>query len=127
MRPRQAQAWPTYRAKPRALACCVGRKALAARRAPPTESEHTENGCNKAARGSQVLCWVAVYYFASSMGSIGNKIVVHDMQLSPALLTLVQSVVSLALDGECSSMSRRRTRPGQAPLCRQLVPRPPTA
>ncbi|KAA0163630.1 hypothetical protein FNF31_02791 [Cafeteria roenbergensis] len=45
-----------------------------------------------------VLCWVAVYYFASSMGSIGNKIVVHDMQLSPALLTLVQSVVSLALD-----------------------------
>ncbi|CAE7298818.1 TPT, partial [Symbiodinium sp. KB8] len=47
---------------------------------------------------SAVLCWVAVYYFASSMGSIGNKIVVHDMQLSPALLTLVQSVVSLALD-----------------------------
>lgn len=65
---------------------------------------------------AQVLCWVVVYYFASSMGSIGNKIVVHDVQLSPALLTLVQSLVSLALDGECSTQPRRVVaQPGPTP------------
>lgn len=41
-----------------------------------------------------------VYYFASSMGSISNKIVVHGLKMSPTLLAAVQGFVSLTIDGE---------------------------